>query len=107
MSTQRACNTEQSEKKPIADAILASLQILLTAIEAAAYLRLSLRGFDDGPAKELPVYRRGRNGRRLYRRTDLDAYLESIRCNPEDESARIKGIVDDIVKRFHGKDGAK
>src|SRR5262249_46764434 len=67
----------------------------LSPVEAAAYMNISPRRFDDEPAKELPCYRLVEKGKRLYKQSDLDAWMDRKKCAPIERN-NIDAIVDSI-----------
>jgi len=52
------------------------------AAGSADYLGISLRTFEGEPAKEIPCHRLTPGGKRLYKRADLEAYMEQHRQAP-------------------------
>ena len=59
----------------------------LTRRESAEYLRISLRTFHDLVSKGLLRKYRVSRGRIVFRRSDLDAYVESNKVEDEEDSS--------------------
>jgi hypothetical protein len=51
----------------------------LDAIESAHYIGFEQRRFEDKAAKEIPCHRLSPGGKRLFRKTDLDRFMEAHR----------------------------
>jgi hypothetical protein len=68
-------------------------------VRSADYLGISLRKFDDGPAKEIPCIRLTPRGKRLFKKSDLDAFMARYRHEPTSE-AQVDRLVDDVVGDF-------
>ena len=66
------------------DSTMNGLREYLTRKESAEYLRISLRTFDDLVSKGLLPKFRVSKGRIVFRRKDLDDYVESNRIENDD-----------------------
>jgi hypothetical protein len=76
----------------------------MAAPDSARYMGLSLRTFETF-AREIACYRVTERGKRLYRREDLDAFMEKhkeISAGKERVDALIDAVVERVVGRHIG-----
>ena len=85
-------NTQDAIRQTVREAIAETLGTRAgyrDPADSADYLGISLRTFEGGPAKEIPCHRLTPGGKRLYKREDLDAYMEQHRQTPPQQG---KGV---------------
>ena len=57
---------------------------------------MSLRTFDGGPAREIPCHRVNARGKRLYKREDLDRWMQLRRQVPA-TATNVDQLVDSVI----------